>query len=320
MPVEQFYKHVLSAFWCKAWYRDWVTNKTALDSSELKHPPPPGEGDDYERLWGKVTERASATPSGCPTKEEASSLGKLTLEVGLKRKVSLQHGEEDRIGRRVHKSKGMEMCECFLRTSVVLEKQQMRLARQLPQGCKGLNSRHWEGQVIKRFWGREKGKLYKLSWRMNIIKKDCCKPETTDLYSPQSIRQGYSPLTPLWCANSSSITVAGRNDMLELSAFVTQCMHAKSLQSCPTLCDPVDCSQPGSSVHGFLQARILEWIAMPSSRGSSRPRNWTHVSLYLVHWQAGSWPLAPPGNPSEEEQKTDSLIIWARNEGSFGFS
>ena len=109
----------------------------------LNRPPPPHrEGDDYERLWGKVTERASATPSGCPTKEEASSLGKLTLEVGLKRKVSLQHGEEDRIGRRVHKSKGMEMCECFSGTSVVLEKQQMRLARQLPQGCKGLNSRH----------------------------------------------------------------------------------------------------------------------------------------------------------------------------------
>ena len=38
------------------------------------------------------------------------------------------------------------------------------------------------------------------------------------------------------------------------------CVHAKSLQSCPTLCDPVDCSLPGSSVHGILQARILEWV------------------------------------------------------------
>ena len=64
--------------------------------------------------------------------------GKLTLEVGLKRKVSLQHGEEDRTGRRVHKSKGMEMCECFLGTSVVVEKQQRRLTRQLPQRCKAL--------------------------------------------------------------------------------------------------------------------------------------------------------------------------------------
>ena len=42
-------------------------------------------------------------------------------------------------------------------------------------------------------------------------------------------------------------------------------------QSCPTLCDPMDCSPPGSSVHGILQARILEWIAISSSRGSSRP-------------------------------------------------
>ena len=53
---------------------------------------------------------------------------------------------------------------------------------------------------------------------------------------------------------------------------------AQSLQSCPTLCDPMDCSLPGSSVHGILQARILEWVAMPSSRGSSRPRDRTQVS------------------------------------------
>ena len=44
---------------------------------------------------------------------------------------------------------------------------------------------------------------------------------------------------------------------------------AKSLQSCLTLCDPMDCSLPGSSVHGVLQARILEWVAISSSRKSS---------------------------------------------------
>ena len=50
----------------------------------------------------------------------------------------------------------------------------------------------------------------------------------------------------------------------------------KSLQSCPTLCDPMDCSPPGSSVHEILQLRILEWVAIFSSRGSSRTRdqNW----------------------------------------------
>ena len=49
-------------------------------------------------------------------------------------------------------------------------------------------------------------------------------------------------------------------------------------QSCPTLCDPMDCSPPGSSVHGIFQARILAWVAMSLPRGSSRLRDWTRVS------------------------------------------
>ena len=49
-------------------------------------------------------------------------------------------------------------------------------------------------------------------------------------------------------------------------------------QSCPTLCDPMDYSLPGSSAHGILQARVLEWVAISFSRGSSLPRDWTWVS------------------------------------------
>ena len=52
-------------------------------------------------------------------------------------------------------------------------------------------------------------------------------------------------------------------------------MCAKSLQSCPTLCNPMDHSLPGSFVHEILQARTLEWVAMPSSRGPSLPRDWS---------------------------------------------
>ena len=52
-------------------------------------------------------------------------------------------------------------------------------------------------------------------------------------------------------------------------------------QSCPTLCDPMDCSLPGSSVHGIFQAIVLEWIAISFSRGYSQPRDWTRVS-YIV--------------------------------------
>ena len=49
-------------------------------------------------------------------------------------------------------------------------------------------------------------------------------------------------------------------------------------QSCPTLYNPMDCSLPGSSVHGISQARIQEWVVVPSSRGSSPPRDQTHIS------------------------------------------
>ena len=51
-----------------------------------------------------------------------------------------------------------------------------------------------------------------------------------------------------------------------------------STQSCLTLCDPMDCSLPGSSVHWIFQARILEWVTISFSRGSSQPRDWTGVS------------------------------------------
>ena len=66
--------------------------------------------------------------------------------------------------------------------------------------------------------------------------------------------------------------------VLNSSVYSLYCVHAKSPPSCVTLCDPMDCSPPGSSVHGIHQARILEWVAMYSSRGSSRPRDRTWVS------------------------------------------
>ena len=68
-------------------------------------------------------------------------------------------------------------------------------------------------------------------------------------------------------------------------------MHAKSLQLCPTLCNPMDCSPPGSSVHGILQARILEWVAISSSRGSSPPG----IKPGSPALQADSSPTEPPG-------------------------
>ena len=63
---------------------------------------------------------------------------------------------------------------------------------------------------------------------------------------------------------------------------------AKSLQLCPTLFDPMDCESTGSSICGISQGRILEWVAMPSSRGSSWPRDWTHISYVSC---IGRWVL-----------------------------
>ena len=67
-------------------------------------------------------------------------------------------------------------------------------------------------------------------------------------------------------------------------------------QSCLTVCNPIDCSPPGSSVHGILQARKVEWVPMPSSRGSSQPRGRTLVSC-LWHWQVDSLSLCHLGGP-----------------------
>ena len=69
---------------------------------------------------------------------------------------------------------------------------------------------------------------------------------------------------------------------------------AKLLQSCLTHYSPVDCSPPGSSVHGILQARILEWVAISSPSQGLNP-----CLLHLLHWQVDSLPLASPGKPGK---------------------
>ena len=60
--------------------------------------------------------------------------------------------------------------------------------------------------------------------------------------------------------------------------YLSAAVAAKSLQSCLTLCDPMDCSPPGSSFHGDSPAKTLEWVVKPTSRRSSQPRDSTQVS------------------------------------------
>ena len=82
---------------------------------------------------------------------------------------------------------------------------------------------------------------------------------------------GSQPLLLLWKGHIQEFIL----NQCHLSKWKAEVLVA---QLCPTVCDPMDCSPPGSTVHGILQARILERIAMPSSRGSSGPRDWTWIS------------------------------------------
>ena len=75
------------------------------------------------------------------------------------------------------------------------------------------------------------------------------------------------------------------------------------------LCDSMDCSLPGSSVHGILQARILEWVAISSFRGSSRPRDRTRGSC-CISYNAGSFLTAePPGKPMNKEAHGQRQVV-----------
>ena len=91
---------------------------------------------------------------------------------------------------------------------------------------------------------------------------------------------------------------------VELRNTLHVCMHAQSLQSCPTLCDPMDCCRPASSVHGILQAGILEWVAVPSSRGFPDP-GFKPESPALL---ADSSPLSHQGSPRNSLWPSNSTL------------
>ena len=102
--------------------------------------------------------------------------------------------------------------------------------------------------------------------------------------------------------------------------LVHACMHAKSLQSCPALCDSKNCSCPGSYVHGILQTRILELVAILFSRGSSQPRDLTRISavsctagvksLYCLSHQGRPWILEWVAYPFSRGSSRPRNQIW----------
>ena len=83
---------------------------------------------------------------------------------------------------------------------------------------------------------------------------------------------------------------------------VTEMNTCSVAQSCLTICDTMDCSPPGSSIHGTLQARILEWVAISSFRENCRPRDQRRISCVGKQ----TLPLSPLGSP-------DKLILWPKD-------
>ena len=77
-------------------------------------------------------------------------------------------------------------------------------------------------------------------------------------------------------------------------------------QSCPILCDPMNCSLPGSSIHGIFQARILEWAAISFSRRASQPRDQTWVSCIA---EADALPSEPPGKLCKSEDEAERKYV-----------
>ena len=118
--------------------------------------------------------------------------------------------------------------------------------------------------------------------------------ETTDLNPETSSYKGRGKFAQITADSGRNRTVK----MLTMKQMFTHwCECAKLLQSCPVLCDHMDYGPPVSSVLGILQAGILEWVTIPSSRRSSQTRDRTGVSR-LLHWQASSLPLVSHGKPS----------------------
>ena len=173
--------------------------------------------------------------------------------------------------------------------------QRIRLNRCSQGVSAGLQSRCWEGQVPS---GCSRGKF---PCTNQVLKASCISWFIFPFSHHFNLSQSYL-LFWLYCLHSSLIkplwlhwTTQILHNSLSISRALTP--SAKSLfithacsvtESCPTLCDTMDVSPPGSSVHGLSQARILEWVAISSSSGSFPPRDPTCVSYtgrqILHHW------------------------------------
>ena len=108
-----------------------------------------------------------------------------------------------------------------------------------------------------------------------------------------------------------ALSEVSQKDRNHDTTYAVMCLVTRS---CPTICSPMDCSPPGSSVHGILQATALQWVAMPSSRGSSQPRDQTQV-FHIADRFFIIWATREPQFHLHVESQTPykCTYLWSRN-------
>ena len=153
-------------------------------------------------------------------------------------------------------------------------------------------------------WGRGAGLVYlnyiSLFMACGGAPTFSCRGQASLSQNSAAARErGCQPGKGIWIGLHSLHLLVGGTFSLRFkrifSGTMEYCVCVSVAQLCLTLCDPMDCSLPGSSVHGINPARILEGAPMPSFRGSSPPRD---CFLHFLHWQVDSLPLRHLGSPN----------------------
>ena len=141
--------------------------------------------------------------------------------------------------------------------------------------CRRCRSNPWVGKIP---W-RRKWQPWTLVWEIPWTEE----PGGLQSKGSQTVRHDVVTKQQPWlCSTTSILSTRRLNQKLTCPVLLPPAAwkwsESEVAPSCPTLCNPMDCSLPGSSIHGIFQSRVLEWVATSFSRRSSRPRNWTRVS------------------------------------------
>ena len=144
---------------------------------------------------------------------------------------------------------------------------------------------------------------------MRNLRNGCSSDGTQPVSLPTSLLWMVSRLT-FRTKKSLFLMVSNGNSHCTVPLMKTSIAVVQSL--CPTLCDPMDYSPPGSSVHGVYQARILEWVATSFSKGIFLTLGWNPLLPRLLYWQTGCLPLShqrSTGDIHRIKQKADLKLI-----------